>query len=265
MRYKKPTNNHRYKSKPHGQRILYDARGARVKSSPLTNKYVRVLLFWVLPYFVINGLIFLFVCASPRINIEVKDTNNYVTSEVKFTVKSFMPIKDLEVSLESSPIEYVKSGSTYTCTANQNGTFAVKATSLNGMQKTVFADVSTLDDTAPSVEEDSASISKGILTFNIYDTQSGVNYDSIYGIVDGDEKITPFEVDKDLGIVSMQLPVAAKVIELHFSDMVGNARSGRITVTVGGVEADNDEEADNDTDAQAETEADGTEIVSVNE
>ena len=47
--------------------------------------------------------------------------------------------------------------------------------------------------------------------------------------------------------------------------MVGNARSGRITVTVGGVEADNDEEADNDTDAQAETEADGTEIVSVNE
>ena len=46
----------------------------------------------------------------------------------------------------------------------------------------------------------------------------------------------------------MQLPVAAKVIELHFSDMVGNARSGRITVTVGGVEADNDEEADNSND-----------------
>ena len=88
---------------------------------------------------------------------------------------------------------------------------------------------------------------------------------SIYGIVDGDERIKPFEVDKELGLVSMQLPVSAKVMELHFADMVGNERSGRITVTIDGVEADNDENDGTNADEMPETEADGTEIVAVSE
>lgn len=265
MRSTKPTGYHKCKSHSNGQRILYDARGSRVKSSPLNNKYIRALLSWVLPYTVINGIIFMLVCSSPKVTIDVGDTNDYVSTQVKFTVHSLMPIKNLEVSLESSPVDYEKSGGTYICTVDQNGTFTVKATAFNGMQKTVFADVSTLDDTAPSVEEDSASISHGVLSFNIYDTQSGVDYDSIYGIVDGDERIKPFEVDKELGLVSMQLPVSAKVIELHFADMVGNERSGRITVTIDGVEADNDENDGTNADEMPETEADGTEIVAVSE
>lgn len=221
-------------------KMLYDARGTRVKNTnPLSNKFIRTLLFWVLPYIIINGIIFTLVCSSPKVEITVGNTNDYVTAGVDFTVKSLLPIKELEVSLESSPLEYEKSGSKYTCTADHNGTFAVKATSINGMQKSVFADVSVLDDTAPSVDEDSVSITHGVLTFTVTDTQSGVDFNSIYGICDGEEEIKPSEIDAALGIVSMELPTAAKTIELHFSDMVGNTRTGRITVTVGGVEADN--------------------------
>lgn len=224
-------------------RMLYDARGTRVKNtSPLSNKFVRLLVFWILPYLVINGIIFTLVCASPKVEITVGDTNNYVNADVSFTVKSILPVKNLEVSLESSPIEYERSGNKYTCSVNQNGTFTVKATALNGMQKSVFADVSVLDDTAPSVDEDSVSISQGILTFTVNDTQSGVDFSSIYAVCDGTDEIKPSETDTALGIVSMKLPIATKSIELHFSDIVGNERTGRITVTVGGVETDNVEE-----------------------
>ena len=255
MQNNRPTDRYGYeKSHAKNTGIYYDARGVRVKNtSPLSNKLVRTLLFWVLPYVVINGLIFMLVCSSPKIEITVGDTDDYVTAGIDFTVKSILPVKNLEVSLESSPVEYEKSGSRYSCSVTHNGTFTVRATSLNGMQKTVFADVSVLDDTAPSIDEESASVSRGILTFTVNDTQSGVDFSSIYGIVDDDTEIRPFETDSALGIVSMELPSSSDTIELHFSDMVGNERTGRITITVGGVETDNIEE---------ETDAAGTEASS---
>ena len=215
-----------------GGRILYDAHGTRVKSSVLSNKYVRFLLFGLLPYLVINGVILLLVCATPRVNVEVKNTDDYVSTEVDFTIKSILPLKDLQVSLESEPVEYEKSGSTYKCFVKQNGTFAVEAKSINGMTRMVYTDVSMLDDTAPSVDESSINIERGLLHFTISDTQSGVNYDSVYAIINDSEEIYPSEIDKSLGYITMTLPKNTEFIELHFEDMVGNARSGRISVTV---------------------------------
>lgn len=240
-----------------GQRLLYDARGERVKNSPLSNKYLRTLLFWILPYFVINGIIFLLVCSSPRIEVTVGDTDDYVSADVTFTVKSLLPVKDLEVSLESSPVEFTKDGNTYTCTVNNNGTFQVRATAINGMVKTSFSDIGVLDDTAPSVDESSSSISHGLLTFTINDTQSGVDFDSIYGIINDDEEdiVYPEDIDRELGLITMRIPYDTESINLHFADMVGNARAGRITVTVSGVETDQED----DSEAYTETEAEETE------
>ena len=234
-----------------GGRILYDAHGTRVKSSILSNKYIRFLLFALLPYLVINGIILLLVCATPRVTVEAKNTDNYVSTEVDFTVKSLLPLKDLQVTLESEPVEYEKSGSTYKCFVTKNGTFAVEAKSINGMTKMIYTDVSMLDDTAPSVDESSINIDRGLLHFTISDTQSGVNYDSVYAVVNGSEQIYPTEIDKSIGYITMILPNNAETIELHFEDMVGNARSGRISVTV------SDEVEDFETDEGAE-EAEGT-------
>ena len=216
--------------RPGGKRILYDAHGTRVKGSPLSNKFVRFLLFGLIPYLVINGIILLLVCSTPKISIEVKDTNDYVTSDIVFSVRSILPIKDMKVTMESADTEYEKDGSNYRCTVNQNGTFYVEATSMNGMMRAAYADVSMLDDTAPAVDEESANIDQGALTFSISDAQSGVNFDSIYAIVNEEDVVYPSDCDRTTGQVTIPLPSKCSSVELYFEDRVGNARSGHITV-----------------------------------
>lgn len=245
--------------RPGGQRILYDAHGTRVKSSPLSNKLVRFLLFGLLPYLVINGIILLLVCSTPKISIEVKDTNDYVNSDVVFSVRSLLPIREMKVTMESEPVEYEKTGNSgYRCTISQNGTFYVEATAVNGMMRAAYADVSMLDDTAPAVDEESANIDGGVLRFNISDTQSGVNFDSIYAIVNEEDVVYPSEIDKGQGQVTIPLPSKVSSIELYFEDMVGNARSGHITVNTTLVDPnapEETEEAESEAESEAETEA----------
>lgn len=211
--------------------LLYDARGVRIKASPLSNKWVRALLFYVLPYIIINGIIFLLVCSSPSVNITVQETSDYVSSDVEFTVNSILPLRDLTVSLESEPLEYEKSGNTYTCNVSQNGTFMVQATAINGMQGREFVDVGILDDSAPSVDASSAEISGGVMTFLITDNQSGVDYDSIYLVTDSGERILPSQIDKTLGSVRAEIPGDVSFIDLYYADMVGNEGSAHVNVT----------------------------------
>ncbi|MBQ1423111.1 MAG: hypothetical protein IIY96_01575 [Lachnospiraceae bacterium] len=237
---------------PGGKRILYDAHGIRVKGSPLSNKFVRFLLFGVLPYLVINGIILLLVCSTPKISIDVKDTNDYISTNVNFSIHSVLPIKEMKVTMESEPVEYEKSGSNYTCSVSKNGTFYVEATSVNGMMRAAYADVSMLDDTAPSVDEESANISNGALSFLISDTQSGVNYDSIYAIVNEADVVYPSDMNRNTGLITIPLPGKCYSVELYFEDMVGNARSGHITVNTMLVEPGT---ADEESTSEEETEA----------
>ena len=215
-------------------RIMYDARGNRIKSDPFSNKYVRFLLIYALPYLVINGIILMLVCSQPKITVNVKDTNDYIQTEVDFTVKSLLPVKELKVSLESEPVEYEKSGSSYKCIVDKNGTFTVEAKSLNGMIRSVYTDVNQIDDSAPSIDESSIDYSRGELSFTIGDTLSGVDYDSLYGELDNGERIDPHSYDAATGSVTMLLPKTEDSLVLHYEDMVGNAGEGRVTLSVAG-------------------------------
>lgn len=217
-----------YKGTSDKRPLLYDARGVRVKSSPLSNKWLRALLFYVLPYIVINGIILILVCSSPSVSIEVQDTADYMSSEVDFTIHSILPLREMTVTLESQPLEYERSGNTYFCLITQNGTFMVQAVAVNGMQVREFEDIAVLDDAAPSIDAETASVRNGTLTFYISDNQSGVDYDSIYAITDTGESLLPTEVDKTLGTVSIALPLGCSSVDLYYEDMVGNGGSGHI-------------------------------------
>lgn len=217
-----------------GSHIMYDARGNRVKGDALSNKYIRVLLFYILPYLVINGIILILVCSSPQISVEVKDTNDYVTTQVDFTVKSLLPVKELNVSLESEPLEYEKNGKNYTCTLDKNGTLTVDAKSINGMSRSVYTDINQMDDAAPSIDEASISYSRGELSFTITDTLSGVDYEEVYGTLGDGEKVLPQKYDAATGSVTMLLPKTADSIDLHYEDMVGNAGTAKISLSVAG-------------------------------
>lgn len=209
--------------------ILYDARGVRIKKSRLSNEFVRTLLFLVLPYILVNAAVFIIVTASPKVEVSVSDTDNYTSVTAKFTVTSLLPVKELTVTMESEPIEYKKSGSSYTAELTKNGIFYIEATSVNGMRSVGYADVSVLDDTPPVIDETSCHIESGILTFIISDSQAGVNWSNIYGIASNGEKVLPGSIDKEKGRIS--IPMLTDSMELHFSDMVGNARSASVTAT----------------------------------
>lgn len=213
-----------------GQRLLYDANGVRIKQSRFPQKLKRALLFYILPYLVLNGIIFFLVTATPDISMNVGDTDDYQTTKVEFEVNSLLPISEMSVKMESADVPYTEtSRHHYTCDINQNGMFYVTVKSWNGMQTTNYVNVSVLDDTAPSIDEASCTISNGYLTFTIEDSQSGVDFDSIYGVYDGGKQVKPTKIDTNTGIVS--IPMYSDSIELHFEDMVGNARMGSITAT----------------------------------
>lgn len=239
-----------------GSHIMYDARGNRVKSDALSNKYIRVLLFYILPYLVINGIILILVCSSPQITVDVKDTNDYVSTQVNFTVKSLLPIKELNVSLESEPLEYEKNGKTYTCTLDKNGTLTVDAKSINGMTRSVYTDINQMDDASPSIDEASINYSRGELSFVITDTLSGVDYDEVYGTLKDGEKVLPQSYDAATGSVTMLLPKAADSIDLHYEDMVGNAGTAKISLSAAGAVSENETtEEGNDASAAATSDA----------
>ena len=76
------------------QRLLYDANGVRIKQSRFPLKLKRALLFYVLPYIVINAIIFFLVTATPKVDMSVGDTSDYRTTQVEFKVDS-MPLPDI--------------------------------------------------------------------------------------------------------------------------------------------------------------------------
>ena len=238
-----------------GQRILYDANGVRIKQSRFPLKLKRALLFYVLPYIVINAIIFFLVTATPKVDMSVGDTSDYRTTQVEFKVDSMLPISEMTVQMESQPIEYTEVGRNhFVCDVSANGMLYVTVKSINGMQTNNYVSVSILDDTAPSIDEESCVISRGELTFVIEDSQSGVDYDSIYGIYDGNKEVKPTKMDTATGTVT--IPMYSDSIELHFEDMVGNARMGVISSTTGDYEESGDETAS--AEASAASEAEGS-------
>lgn len=236
------------------KRILYDARGTRIKNKGLAG-WQRALLFYVLPYVVVNGLIFLLVTATPKVSLKVNDTVNYRTTQVEFTVKSLLPLKSLSASMESEPINFEKNGSTYRAEVSHNGNFYVETTALNGMRTSSFVSVNVLDDTPPSIDESSCKIEQGDLSFVITDVESGVNFDAIYGIYAGNKEVRPTHIDKETGAVT--IPMYTDSIELHFEDMVGNAQAGTITATTG-IDSDDNSNDSVETDSTTSSNHDAT-------
>ena len=179
------------------------------------------------------------------------ETDDYQNTQVEFEVKSLLPISEMTVQMESVDVPYTEtSRHHYISDISNNGMFYVTVKSWNGMQTTNYVNVSVLDDTAPSIDEETCNIANGYLTFVIEDSQSGVDFDSIYGIYDGDKQVKPTRMDTATGTVT--IPMYSDTIELHFEDMVGNARMGTISATTDYEESDEGQEQESEVAAVEE-------------
>lgn len=180
----------------------------------------KIFIGFLIPYVLINGLIFFFIVSKPHINI-ITDTTDSRSDHIRFSVKSILPIIKISVTKDEAPIEYIKDGSEYIIPITSNGGIKIEATSINKATTPTYIEVSTMDDVSPSINIEDATYAAGTLTIQATDNDSGINYDNIYGIVDG-ETIKPDFIDKSTGTLKFKIKSGSS-ITIHIEDYIGNS------------------------------------------
>lgn len=207
--------------KPKQQSEAHAGRGSRQTRRPKKwSGWMDVLLFYLLPFILVNGILFILVASKPHITIQVADTKDYRTTTATVTVTSLLPIQEFTSSQEDSPLEMTeeKKGC-YTAAITRNGVIEIYAKGLNGMTDVQYEHVNILDDVAPLVG-DQYSIQDGILTLTLDDSQSGLDWTSVYGVTASGLSVTPVSVDKQTGTFTFEMNEESLVI--YASDLAGN-------------------------------------------
>ena len=154
-----------------------------------------LLLFYILPFIVFNSILFYCVASSPKINLEIQDTKDYLSTQASMTIESWFPTKSLSFNMDGEELEPVKDKRrTYSVPITRNGVLEVTVVNLNGMSSTVFKHVNVLDDIPPSFEN--ATLEDGILMLRVTDSQSLVNSDAIYAVDSAGIQRAPLSVER---------------------------------------------------------------------
>ena len=154
-----------------------------------------LLLFYILPFIVFNSILFYCVASSPKINLEIQDTKDYLSTQASMTIESWFPTKSISFNMDGEELEPVKDKRrTYSVPITRNGVLEVTVVNLNGMSSTVFKHVNVLDDIPPSFEN--ATLEDGILMLRVTDIQSLVNSDAIYAVDSAGIQRAPLSVER---------------------------------------------------------------------
>lgn len=214
------------------------------KSARLASPGLKtILLFYVLPYLLINGLIFYLVTVKPKYTVSVGETTDYTTTSMSLTIKSILPTRNLSVSLNGEPLELESTGKkSYTAPITVNGTIEVYLESFNGMAVSTYEHVNILDDDPPTIEV--ASIEDGILTITLSDSQSGIDFTSLHAINSTGAIVQPLSVDKLNYTATFQTDPAG--MTLYVTDMSGLTTEQPLSINevVEGVDGQNESGGD---------------------
>lgn len=212
------------------------------------NGFLSVLLFYVLPFIVINGLIFFLVTSRPKGEITIGESSDYISTTMEFKIKSLLPVNSMEVSLNGSPVEITKTGlKTYSAVLKSNGTLTVKLTCFNKMKTVIDEQVDVLDDTPPVIKD--KVVENGILSFRLEDSQSGVDYSSISACDEDNQDIAPMSIDRSTGRVTFEL--IKDNLNITAKDNIGNEL--HVTITPQGESIEEEEAPDGQAEVQTES------------
>ena len=181
------------------------------------SEFLNVLLFYVLPFIVINAIIFFVVTAQPDFEVTLGDNPGYESQEFQVKIKSIFPKKDFYVTIDQDPVELEQDGKLYSGIVNHNGTLEVSLTNINGMNKTVYENISSIDDEPPIITQDDSET--GYVSVYIEDTQSGVDFDSLYGVDSDGNVISPSTLDEGDGWAVFYYDTPS--IDVHVFDKAG--------------------------------------------
>jgi hypothetical protein len=181
--------------------------------------FFSVLLFYVLPFIVINGLIFFLVTEKPKADVIIGESSDYISTTMELKIKSLLPLQTMEVSLDGSPVEITKTGSkSYTADLKNNGVLEIKLTCFNKMKTIVYDQVNVLDDTPPAIKD--KLFKDGVLSFRLDDSQSGVDYASITAYNEDNPDILPLSIDRSTGLVMFE--IKKDNLTISAKDKIGN-------------------------------------------
>ena len=181
--------------------------------------FIQLLVFFILPFIVVNSIIFFLVTTKPKYEVVIEGTNDYRTTDVTFTIKSIMPLTEVTIKMDSQPLDLVKVGRrTYRSTINHNGSLEIYMKNFNGMALLEYEHIDLLDDEPPTIEDYVAE--DGLLSFTVIDTQSGIDYSSIFAQTSAGQQTLPLSVDKATGRVTFQMDPNGLSVTVR--DMSGN-------------------------------------------
>ncbi|MDO5418129.1 MAG: hypothetical protein Q4F29_13080 [Lachnospiraceae bacterium] len=214
--------------------------------------WMEVLLFYLLPFVVVNGILLVLVAARPHITIQTSDTRNYKTASVTVTVKSLLPLKTFTSIQEGAPLTLTETKKgTYTAEVTKNGVIEIHAKGINGMTDTKYEHVNILDDVAPTVNEQ-YSIRENLLSLTLEDSQSGLDSQSVYAVTPSGATLSPISIDKQTGAVSFEMSEDTLIV--HAADLVGNVMQATFSTNMQGMTDENpDAEAGTAETAASET------------
>ena len=194
--------------------------------SPRQKKRKKVraesILFYIIPFILINFIIFRLATAQPDFDLTIGDCVDYrsVTFEVKMTGP--LPVSEFRVLLGDEPVEMTEAGSkTYTATVTKNGTLEVTAGYFNGMVKTQYERISAIDDEPPAIVSQERNGTYLTVTFD--DAQTGVDMSSVYALDSDGTTVYPIEVSAEN--LSARFQSLSNSLDVHVKDQNGNETS----------------------------------------
>ena len=191
--------------------------------------FVSVFFFYIVPYLIINSCILFFALATPKVQInEPTEHGGDNTTSVLVHVDSILPIKKFSAKLEGEELNYTRENNNYIIPISANGSLRISVSSINGMSNMESTQINSFDENPPTIDEDNVVLGVGYVEFIVTDSQSGVDFSSIYGIDHDGNNLKPNQIDEKSGKVSFSMKTNS--ITVYVSDKSGNQVSGNFNL-----------------------------------
>ena len=186
----------------------------------------NVVLFYIIPFLLINLLIFFLVTLRPKFKLHIEESSDFRTAEIQVEMHPRLPLAAFEVKLDDAPLNLENlGGGHYKASVDKNGTLEVTVRYINGMHRTQYEHIGSVDDQPPLISGD--ELDGNMLTVSFDDPQSGINYDSIYAMDADEERVLPSSIDESENKAVFQ--VLTSRLEVHISDQLGHEAVANFT------------------------------------
>ena len=186
----------------------------------------NVVLFYIIPFLLINLLIFFLVTLRPKFKLHIEESVDFRSAEIELEMHPRLPLAAFDVKLDDTPLNLENlGGGHYKTSVDKNGTLEVTVRYINGMSRTQYEHIGSVDDQPPLISGD--ELDGNMLTVSFDDPQSGINYDSIYAMDADEERVLPSSLDESENKAVFQ--VLTSRLEVHVSDQLGHEAVANFT------------------------------------